>query len=111
MLCLGSREYFRLRLELEEGLFIMSRDDLALRNPLEVLEALSAPKPRRVVSSQPTLRYTVAPLLETSARWKTGRCTRVTYVLNHMAVVTDEKESSSLRHVDLHSNQAVGMPR
>jgi hypothetical protein len=31
---------------------------------------------------------------------------RDTYVFNDMAVITDEKECSTVLHVDLHSNQA-----
>ena len=33
----------------------------------------------------------------------------VTYILNDVAMITDEKESSAVRHIDLHPNQACKM--
>lgn len=33
----------------------------------------------------------------------------VTYVLDHMAVIADEEECTTLWQVDLHSDQAVGV--
>jgi len=71
----------------------MSWNDLSLGCSLKLLQALSAAEPSWVVTSQPTLRDTVTP------------------VLNNMAMITDEQESSSLGHVDLHTNQTVSMTR
>lgn len=59
----SSRKYISLALERQKSLFIMPRNDLSLGNSLEVLETLCAPEPRWVVSSQPTLRNPIPPLV------------------------------------------------
>lgn len=34
----------------------------------------------------------------------------MTYILNDMAMITDEEEGTCLKHVDLHPNQTIRMP-
>jgi hypothetical protein len=46
-----------------------------------------------MIASQPALWNSVSP------------------ILNDVAVVGDEEERSTLRHIDLHTNQAVGVTR
>jgi len=69
----------------------MARNHLTFSRSLQLLQALGALEPGGMISSQPTLRDTVAP------------------VLDHVAMITDEEEGATVRHVDLHSNQAIGV--
>lgn len=86
----------------------MSRDDLSLGDTLQLLEALSAPEPSRVVPSQPALGDTITPLLSTLAGELRVNI-RPTYIFYDMAMVTDEEESPSLGHIDLHPDQTIGV--
>lgn len=86
----------------------MARDDLPPGNTFQLLEALGAPEPSRVIPSQPALRDTITPLWSALVRaLRVQSCP--SYIFNHMAMVTDEEESPSLGHVDLHPNQTIGM--
>lgn len=56
-------KHFLLRLELQKGLLVVAWNHTAASLTLEVLQALCAAEPGRVISRQPALRDTVAPLL------------------------------------------------
>lgn len=59
-----------------------------------------------MISRQPALRDAVAPLLDTLVNFILfdRRGVRVTYVLNYMAVITDEEDRAAVREVDLHAH-------
>lgn len=86
----------------------MSGDDLPPGNTFQLFEALGTPEPSRVVPSQPALRNTITPLWSVLVRALRGQ-SHPSYILNHMAMVTDEEESPSLGHVNLHPNQTISM--
>jgi hypothetical protein len=97
----------------------MAGYDLTLGDPLEVLEALGAPEPCWMIASQPALRNPVAPLKSISAWCKYewlrlrsdssfrpwwGKAT--TYILDDMAVITNEEERSRVLHIYLHTDES-----
>ena len=69
----------------------MAGDDTTTGDAFQVLQALGAAEPCWVVSSQPALRNAIAP------------------VLNHVAVIADEEDRSTVGQVDLHTDQTVGV--
>jgi len=71
----------------------MTWDNLTFGGSLQVLQSLGALEPCWMVSGQPSLWDTVTP------------------ILNDVAMITDEKESSAVRHIDLHPNQAISVAR
>ena len=62
----SSGENLGLILESQEGLLVMSWNDLSLGGSLELLETLSATEPSWMVTSKPALGDTIAPLLRIS---------------------------------------------
>jgi len=71
----------------------MTWNDLAPRRPLQMLQPLGTLEPCWMVSRQPTLGDSVTPILD------------------DVAVVADEEESTAVWHIDLHADQAIGVPR
>lgn len=109
-------EYFRLLLKVQERLFVVPRNHLALCDPFQMLEALSASKPGWVVSSQPALGDAVSPLFTdllapTRMEFPCDHGSVNTYIFDDVTVITDEEKSARLGHVNLHANEAIRVPR
>ena len=62
-----------------------------------------------MISCKPTLWNAVTPLFTRQQLFKCGHLYD-TYVLNNMAMITNEQESATVGKVDLHSNQSIGVP-
>ena len=65
----------------------MARDNTALGRRFQALQSLGAREPGRVISGQPALRNPITP------------------VFNDMAMITDEQESATVGHINLHADQ------
>jgi hypothetical protein len=66
-------KYFRLSLQRQECLLVVAWDNLALCNPLQMLESLRTPEPGWMISSEPSLWDAVSPLPHVSLILKEGR--------------------------------------
>jgi hypothetical protein len=88
-----------------EGLFVMPRNHLTPGGSFQLFQTLRALEPSWMIPCKPALRDSVAPLynvsLSNDQNW-------AAYVFNDMAVVTDKEESTTIRHVDLHTNESCG---
>lgn len=58
----GLGKDLRLRLQVQESLLIVSRDDLTSRRPHQLLKTLRALEPSWMVSRKPTLGDAISPL-------------------------------------------------
>ena len=63
-----------------------------------------------MVTGKPALRDAVTPLVYVNAAlavlWLGKGRREGTYILDNVAVVTDEEEGAAFLHVDLHANQS-----
>lgn len=75
---------FGLSLKIQKCFLVVSRNDLALGDPLQVLESLGTPEPSWVVASQPTLGNTIAPLHEDLVSCHLRRRDRVRIVIHFL---------------------------
>lgn len=76
-----------------KGLFVMPRNHLTPGGSFQLFQTLRALEPSWMISCKPALRDSITP------------------VFNDMAVVTDKEESTTIRHVDLHTNESISMAR
>lgn len=95
---------------MKENVLIVPRNDSALCDSLQLLQAELAPAPGWMITSQPPVRDTISPLISLERESHLGLKVK-TYVFGNMGVVTDKEPSSRVEHVDLHAHQAVGMAR
>jgi hypothetical protein len=88
-----------------KGLFVMPRNHLTPGGSFQLFQTLRALEPSWMISCKPALRDSITPLynvsLSNGKNW-------AAYVFNDMAVVTDKEESTTIRHVDLHTNESCG---
>lgn len=100
--------HFLLGLDLVERSFVMPRDDTTASLSLKLLEPLSRSELReQSVSSLVHCVYCTHP------SWMIARepplWDAVSPVLNNVAMVADKQESTAVRQVQLHANQAISM--
>lgn len=104
---------FDLTLQLQESLFVMPGNDPSFGRSLKPFQPLCTLEPSRVISRQPALRNSISPLhLSFSQYFRSAiMFCGWAYVFNNMTVVTDEEECPTIRKVDLHPDQTIGVAR
>ena len=102
-------------LQFEEGSLVVAWNHFSTRETFDVLEALGTAEPEQIVSESSwgdlCVYFTVLHLPSRMVSCKPALRYAISPVLNDMAMITDEQESPTLRHVDLHAYEAIGVAR
>ena len=85
----------------------MTWNDLALCRSHKLLQPLGGSEPRWVVSSKPPLWDSITPLLNNVSCCPLQRSFGKTYILNNVAMVTNEQVGATVLQIDLHADQSV----
>lgn len=95
--------------QLLKCLLVVTWNDLSPGRSFQLLQALGAPEPSRMISGQPALWDPIAPL-QTShqhvAHFLGGKAQSQTHILDNVTMVTDEQKGPTVGHVDLHTDQS-----